>query len=207
MHTDRIRRSVAAPMALALTAGVFLVGCGDDGKESSSSTTRPEASTSQPADDATISTSGVWARTSPAVASAGAVYLKITNDSDADDALVAASVDPSVAKKTELHETKAAGGGMSSTTAPEQGMGQGQSGDAHGSSTTAMGGGGMMTMAEVEKIPVAAGTTVALEPGGYHIMLMELAKPLVVGEKVKVTLTFEKAGDVVVEAEVRDNAP
>ena len=37
-------------------------------------------------------------------------------------------------------------------------------------------------------------------------MLMELAKPLVVGEKVKVTLTFEKAGDVV-EAEVRDNAP
>ena len=65
----------------------------------------------------------------------------------------------------------------------------------------------MMTMAEVEKIPVAAGTTVALEPGGYHIMLMELAKPLVVGEKVKVTLTFEKAGDVVVEAEVRDNAP
>ncbi|HMR94496.1 MAG TPA: copper chaperone PCu(A)C, partial [Microthrixaceae bacterium] len=200
MHTDRIRRSLAAPMALALTAGVFLVGCGDDGKESSSSTTRPEASTSQPADDATISTSGVWARTSPAVASAGAVYLKITNDSDADDALVAASVDPSVAKKTELHETKAAGGGMSSTTAPEQGMGQGQSGDAHGSSTTAMGGGGMMTMAEVEKIPVAAGTTVALEPGGYHIMLMELAKPLVVGEKVKVTLTFEKAGDVVVEA-------
>lgn len=207
MHTDRIRRSVAAPMALALTAGVFLVGCGDDGKESSSSTTRPEASTSQPADDAAISTSGVWARTSPAVASAGAVYLKITNDSDSDDALVAAAVDPSVAKKTELHETKAADGGMSSTTAPEEGMGQGQSGDAHGSSTTAMGGGGMMTMAEVEKIPVAAGTTVALEPGGYHIMLMELAKPLVVGEKVKVTLTFEKAGDVVVEADVRDNAP
>ena len=126
---------------------------------------------------------------------------------DSDDALDAAAVDPSVAKKTELHETKAADGGMSSTTAPEQGMGQGQSGDAHGSSTTAMGGGGMMTMAEVEKIPVAAGTTVALEPGGYHIMLMELAKPLVVGEKVKVTLTFEKAGDVVVEAEVRDNAP
>ncbi len=57
------------------------------------------------------------------------------------------------------------------------------------------------------RIVASAGTTVALEPGGYHIMLMELAKPLVVGEKVKVTLTFEKAGDVVVEAEVRDNAP
>jgi len=171
MHTDRIRRSLAAPMALAVTAGVFLVGCGDDGKESSSSTTRPEASTSQPADDA----------------------------------LVAAAVDPSVAMKAELHETKAADGGMSSTTAPEQGMGQ--TGDAHGSSTTAMGGSGMMTMAEVAKIPVAAGTTVALEPGGYHIMLMELVEPLALGEKVKVTLTFEKAGDVVVEAEVRDNAP
>ena len=205
MHTDRIRRSLAAPMALAVTAGVFLVGCGDDGEESSSSTTRPEASTSQPADDAAISTSGAWARTSPAVASAGAVYVKITNDSDSDDALVAAAVDPSVAMKAELHETKAADGGMSSTTAPEQGMGQ--TGDAHGSSTTAMGGSGMMTMAEVAKIPVAAGTTVALEPGGYHIMLMELVEPLALGEKVKVTLTFEKAGDVVVEAEVRDNAP
>ena len=205
MHTDRIRRSLAAPMALALTAGVFLVGCGDDGEESSSSTTRPEATTSQPADDAAISTSGAWARTSPAVASAGAVYVKITNDSDSDDALVAAAVDPSVAMKAELHETKAADGGMSSTTAPEQGMGQ--TGDAHGSSTTAMGGSGMMTMAEVAKIPVAAGTTVALEPGGYHIMLMELVEPLALGEKVKVTLTFEKAGDVVVEAEVRDNAP
>jgi len=205
MHTDRIRRSLAAPMALAVTAGVFLVGCGDDGEESSSSTTRPEATTSQPADDAAISTSGAWARTSPAVASAGAVYVKITNDSDSDDALVAAAVDPSVAMKAELHETKAADGGMSSTTAPEQGMGQ--TGDAHGSSTTAMGGSGMMTMAEVAKIPVAAGTTVALEPGGYHIMLMELVEPLALGEKVKVTLTFEKAGDVVVEAEVRDNAP
>lgn len=205
MHTDRIRRSLAAPMALAVTAGVFLVGCGDDGEESSSSTTRPEATTSQPADDAAISTSGAWARTSPAVASAGAVYVKITNDSDSDDALVAAAVDPSVAMKAELHETKAADGGMSATTAPEQGMGQ--TGDAHGSSTTAMGGSGMMTMAEVAKIPVAAGTTVALEPGGYHIMLMELAEPLALGEKVKVTLTFEKAGDVVVEAEVRDNAP
>jgi hypothetical protein len=48
---------------------------------------------------------------------------------------------------------------------------------------------------------------VALEPGGYHIMLLELAAPLEVGSTIDVTLTFEHAGQKVVSAEVRDTAP
>lgn len=65
----------------------------------------------------------------------------------------------------------------------------------------------MMSMRPVEKIPVPAGETVNLQPGGYHIMLMDLAAPLEVGSTIEVTLTFENAGDVKVEAEVRDSAP
>jgi copper(I)-binding protein len=71
------------------------------------------------------------------------------------------------------------------------------------SDTTAMGG-GMMTMRPVERIDVPAGETVALEPGGYHVMLLDLAAPLEVGATVEVTLTFESAGTQVVTADVRD---
>jgi copper(I)-binding protein len=39
---------------------------------------------------------------------------------------------------------------------------------------------------------------VTLKPGGFHIMFMDLAGPMVAGETVDVTLTFEKAGDVMV---------
>lgn len=72
---------------------------------------------------------------------------------------------------------------------------------------TTMGEDGMMTMSHVESIPVPAGETVALQPGGYHVMLMELAKPLEKGEGVELTLTFRDAGETVVKAEVRDDAP
>lgn len=48
-----------------------------------------------------------------------------------------------------------------------------------------------------------AGETVALQPGGYHIMFMKLKKPLVEGDVINVTLTFEKSGDIEVPMEVR----
>ena len=43
------------------------------------------------------------------------------------------------------------------------------------------------------------GETVVLEPGGYHIMLMGLTKPLTEGEMVPATLIFEHAGRIEVE--------
>ena len=52
-----------------------------------------------------------------------------------------------------------------------------------------------MTMRPVESIELPAGKTVKLEPGGYHIMLLDLVKPLEVGEKIELTLTFDKAGE------------
>lgn len=45
-------------------------------------------------------------------------------------------------------------------------------------------------------IPLPAGQTVVLEPSGTHIMLTRLAGPLIEGETVPVTLTFEHAGDI-----------
>lgn len=45
-------------------------------------------------------------------------------------------------------------------------------------------------------IPVPAGQTVELKPGGLHLMFMDVKEPFVEGGKVTVTLTFEKAGSV-----------
>ena len=44
-------------------------------------------------------------------------------------------------------------------------------------------------------IEILAGQTVTLEPGGLHIMLMNLAKPIVVGDKIEYTFKFEGADE------------
>lgn len=62
---------------------------------------------------------------------------------------------------------------------------------------------GVMKMREVEAgFPVPAGGMHALERGGDHVMFMGLDQPLPEGESISVTLTFENAGDVVVEIPV-----
>ncbi|MFN7012141.1 MAG: DUF1775 domain-containing protein [Allorhizobium sp.] len=45
-------------------------------------------------------------------------------------------------------------------------------------------------------IPVPAGETVELKPGGLHMMFMKVTEPFVEGGKVNVKLTFQKAGSV-----------
>ena len=47
-----------------------------------------------------------------------------------------------------------------------------------------------------EGLPIPAGATVELAPGGLHMMFMELKQPLLAGDQIKVKLTFEKAGEV-----------
>jgi hypothetical protein len=70
---------------------------------------------------------------------------------------------------------------------------------------TTMGDDDQMTMQEVEGIEIPADGSVSLEPGGYHIMLMQLAEPLETGAEFTVTLSFEDAGDVDVTVEVRED--
>lgn len=62
---------------------------------------------------------------------------------------------------------------------------------------------GMMAMHPIERLEIGAGATVRLEPGGYHLMLMGVGDLPPVGETVHLTLTFERAGPIVIEAEVR----
>jgi uncharacterized protein YcnI/copper(I)-binding protein len=62
---------------------------------------------------------------------------------------------------------------------------------------------GVMKMRPLnDGLEIKPGATVKLEPGGYHLMLMDLAKPLAKGDKVKAQLQFEKAGKVDVELDV-----
>ena len=51
--------------------------------------------------------------------------------------------------------------------------------------------GDVMRMRAVPALPLAAGQTVELKPGGYHVMLMDLKGPLKAGDAVPLTLVFE----------------
>lgn len=54
--------------------------------------------------------------------------------------------------------------------------------------------GGTMRMRAVKSLDLPAGTPVKLAPGGYHVMLFDLKKPLVAGQKVPLTLVIEETG-------------
>ena len=57
--------------------------------------------------------------------------------------------------------------------------------------------GDMMKMSQVEGgLEIPAGGSVTLDPGGYHLMLMDIAQPLETDECLALTLKFEKAGEV-----------
>ncbi len=63
---------------------------------------------------------------------------------------------------------------------------------------------GVMKMRQLEKgLTIDPGKTVKLAPGGYHLMMLDLKGPLKQGEKVPVTLDFEKAGKVNVTLDVQ----
>lgn len=67
--------------------------------------------------------------------------------------------------------------------------------------------GGTMRMNEVDFVALPAGKRVELKPGGYHVMLLGIAKPLGAGDSVPLTLTIEdpsgKRSTIEVKAEVR----
>lgn len=122
-----------------------------------------------------VSISGPWARVTAPEAKTSAAYMTIASKDG--DVLTKASVPASIAGMAQLHGTTTSGESMSA----------------------------MKGMKEVEKIDVPAGGSVQLKPGGYHIMLMELAKPIAAGDTVPVTLTFEQAGEVTVDAVARES--
>jgi copper(I)-binding protein len=63
--------------------------------------------------------------------------------------------------------------------------------------------GGVMKMRPVPFIAVPAGGSTTLEPGGLHIMLIDLVRPLAESQNVKLTLSFDDGSELVVDAPVR----
>ncbi|MBM3662318.1 MAG: copper chaperone PCu(A)C [Actinobacteria bacterium] len=107
-----------------------------------------------------------------------AAYMTITGGAEA-DAVVAAELPEGTATEVQLHQSSSTGG---------------------------MDGGemdSMMEMKQVAEIPIPAGGSVALEPGGYHIMIIGLTTDLSAGQKLPVTLTFSSGDRSTIEAEVR----
>lgn len=71
--------------------------------------------------------------------------------------------------------------------------------------------GDVMRMRPVEALPLPAGRSVELKPGGHHLMLMDLKRPLSAGSTVRLVLKL-KAGDgktleQAVNVPVRASAP
>lgn len=198
-HPLRLRSLL---LAAALTLGVALAGCHKDeapGQHDQHQTAasqqqaaapqegqvQPSAAT-QPAaapQAGGIVVENAWARPAKAMEGMGATsaaYFVIRNAGSADDNLLRVSTD--VAGKAEMHETVRAA----------------DAGHDHNASDA-------MTMRPVEKVTVPAGGTVEFKPGGLHVMLMDLKRDLAVGDRFRLTLTFEKGGEQTVEVEVRES--
>jgi copper(I)-binding protein len=190
------RTALGMVMAVLVLAGT---ACGSDSNDETSSTTTEVGA---------ITIGDPWCRTSPDMTDRGACYMTIENATDDTTALVSASVPSSVAGKVELHETTAADSSNDTTMSDDTttgGMGTADT-SMSGATTSDMTdstAAGMMAMRPVSQIDVPAGETVALEPGGYHVMLLELVAPLQTGDAVQLTLTFEDGTTQTVSAEVR----
>lgn len=63
---------------------------------------------------------------------------------------------------------------------------------------------GTMKMEPQEKIPVPAGQTVELKPGGLHVMLMNLKQDLKTGDTITLKLKFEKNGVIEIQVPVKE---
>jgi len=66
--------------------------------------------------------------------------------------------------------------------------------------------GNLMKMRAVRAIDIPAGASVALAADGYHAMLVDLVRPLRVGDRVPLTLVFEKSGRLDVVANVESQS-
>jgi len=71
--------------------------------------------------------------------------------------------------------------------------------------------GNVMKMAPVDALPLAAGQSLTLKPGGYHVMLMDLKEGFVKQTSVPLTLTYKtatgKSSSMVLNVPVLASAP
>jgi len=143
--------------------------------------------------NAPIAVEDAWARVSPAGVTMGAAYFKITSEND--DSLIGVSVSTDIADHAEIHEV------VHSMDMSDESMGM--SDESMDMSDDEMHD-GAMSMQQIDSLELPAGSPVRLAPGGYHIMLIDLAAPLVAGETFELTLDFATADDLTVSVEVSE---
>ena len=164
-------------IGLTLAAALGTAGCGDNDETTDG-----------------LTVSAAWARPTPGGATAGAVYVTVTSESD--DSIISASVPEEVAADAQMHE---------SATAPESGAAESTEG---GTETEGgMAGEMMMTMREVDSVDLVAGEPFEFASGATHIMLFDLAQPLTLGQEFTVELQLASGSSVAVEVVVADTAP
>lgn len=71
---------------------------------------------------------------------------------------------------------------------------------------TTRGDDGVARMSQTAEIPVEAGESANLAPGGLHIMLIGLESPIEEGEAVPLALAFKSGRTLFIEAEARASA-
>lgn len=171
-----IKTTTKAAAVATIALGLLLVGCGSDSEE-----TKPAESTTTAAAEETTTTT-----------EAPAAEIEVSD---------------AWARKSPMKTT--AGAAYMKITSPTDDALVGASVDASIAGMveiheTVMAEDDSMKMQHVDKIDLPAGEAVELKPGGYHVMLMELADPLEVGTTFDVTLSFENAEDLVIPVEVRE---
>ena len=63
---------------------------------------------------------------------------------------------------------------------------------------------GVMKMEHIPGLEVPARGEVLLEPGGYHVMLIDVSKSLKPGDTLPITLRFQKSGKMQIDVDVRE---
>lgn len=171
------RRAFGGVGAAAAMLVALLAGCGSGGA----------------AGPTAVEVSGAWARPTLPSATEGVVYLSITSPDD--DSLVGASVPASVAREASVHESMLLDDSGRMAPMPNMDMG-----DDRGAGETNR----SMPPATV---PLEAGKASVFAPGGRHVMLIGLARPIVAGETFPLTLVLEHGGEVSVTVQASTNAP
>jgi copper(I)-binding protein len=64
--------------------------------------------------------------------------------------------------------------------------------------------GDVMRMRQVKDFEIPARERITLRPGGSHLMLVDVVRPLKKGERFTMRLRFERAGEMEVELEVQE---
>jgi copper(I)-binding protein len=181
-----VRRRTTALLATTV-AVIALTACGSDGSDAGSGS----------GGSGTVALVDAWARTSAPTQEEGAAYVDVVNGTDETLTLTGASVPDDIAKEAQIHETLTDSASTSTTGAMGDGSTSGTSGGMDGM-------GDMTRMREVATVTVAAGDTMKFEPGGHHIMLMELRQPLERGQTFELTLHRRGGPDLTTTVTVRD---